>query len=65
MTPEEKRTHIREYMREKRKQWRADGLCIMCGAGVNPYKPNRKTCDRCSKRSAALQKKKREAKPDG
>ena len=65
MTPDERRIYIREYMRERRREWRADGLCVMCGGGVNASKPHRKTCDRCSRRSAESQRRKRESEHAG
>ncbi len=49
---------MRLYKREQRKQWREQGLCVICGAAVG--RAGRKTCDRCSNQAADWARKKRE-----
>ncbi len=52
------REAMRLYKRGQRRQWREQGLCVICGAAVG--RAGRKTCDRCSERAAAWAKRKRE-----
>lgn len=44
---------MREYMRERRKNWREQGLCVQCGK----YSGARSYCEACSAKATANNRK--------